>query len=467
MAEHGIGIIYPRAANAPADILVETESTVVVLVGILELTRKHARHIRRLKLVVEETEEQEFRLNLPLPMLQTLDLRMVRTLGSGWSHDQDFVPNPAHFPRLRELALENVNSPWEWDSSILTPLTSLELSGYCYKAELTAAQFVSMLSTLRNVTSSKLIRSAWSTDSTDSEEESEQDLDLDLVVSLHALRRLTMLHWPSHIRAVIDSLVIPTQATIHLTFDPVDDTDDSYLVDTIVARVLRCGTSVPIKGNSTAEEETTGDPTQISCCSVSVSSSTIDSESDVEIQCRATCLPQDATDPPPLRIIFAQWEEDTLAPAIRGFCSAVASWRFKCFHYAEAYACDRDREIDTTLFFTRLPEIHLLIIALKDAGNIGFPQLQHLIFTDLSGDVQEFRHSLVEYISRMSSDSVVIQTALSSNEDEEYMELLLDDLTADDHKVMSDAQVVRLSEAQIKKRLDKRQHFGIDVDWSI
>ncbi|EMD32706.1 hypothetical protein CERSUDRAFT_99083 [Gelatoporia subvermispora B] len=448
-----------RAHSAPVDILVEGEGTAPVVAGIIALAQEHSKHVRCLKLMVEETEEQVFRLGFPMPMLQTLELRAARDIASESSVGQDFVPDPIHLPRLRELALENVNNPWEWNSSIFAPLTSFELSGYCYDAEPTETQFIGVLSALRNVATLTLVRSVCDWSRTSGE-------DLATVVSLPALRHLTVLHWPSHIQAVINTLEIPIQAAIHLTFCQLaDNSDECVLVEHVSKKILSRGTVTSTEDGS--------DSMELSCCAMSLSTS---ADWTMELQCRTSCLLQDTPEPLPLRVTFAQWDEENdpvptaevMLMHLNAFCSAVASYGFECLHYAGSSMCDGDNIISQ--FLPCFHDIQLLEIEVADhtafecAMDIQecydrgcTPQLRRLIFTDLVGTQCDFAEPLEESVASMSLESIVVQT----NADQ----VLRDDLAERLQDDVDDVQVVCLSDAEVNKRILQCQHFGVDVPW--
>ncbi|EMD32728.1 hypothetical protein CERSUDRAFT_126542 [Gelatoporia subvermispora B] len=344
-----------RSGSTPVDILVEEQAITHVLKDIIDLVRLHADHIRCLNLVVEKTHEQIFRIDFPLPMLQTLELRAARAGDSNHFPRQYFIPDPSQLPSLRVLALENVDDPWEWDSSALIPLTSIELSGHYYGTGPSAGQYFGLLSTLCNLVTVKLIRFPIPID---------MAADHNLAISLPALRHLTISHWPSHVRSVVDWLEIPLDASIHLTFyQSKNRPDEDHIVRHTIMRLLRRSAATSVH-----DEDATGDPFKFNCCAMSLS---VWSDYDMEIQCRTSCLRHDTSGVIPLRINFAEWDEengmetgDVMSDHLDGFGQAVASCGFECLHFAGPSMSDEESFIME--FLPHFPDIRLLEIEAID-----------------------------------------------------------------------------------------------------
>ncbi|EMD32707.1 hypothetical protein CERSUDRAFT_99084 [Gelatoporia subvermispora B] len=452
-----------RSGSAPLVILVEKEAITRVLEGIIDLVRVHAEHVRCLKLVAKKTHEQLFHIDFPLPMLHTLELRAARA-GKPRQHS---ISNPLHFPSLRVLALENADNPWELDFSIFPLLTSLKIKGRHRGAKSTATQYFGLLSTLRNLVVLELDRFPIPT---------QLAADRDITISLPALRHLTISHWPSHIRTVVDRLEIPSDANIHVTFYQSEGRpDEAHLVKHTITRLLCRSTATSVQDVALSRaQDPAGVPIKLSCCAISLTNW---GGWYMEIQCRTSCLQHNATGFLPLRINFADWDVEDEVPSadimsshLSGFCQAVSSCQFKCLHFAGPSMCDEASIL--VEFLPRFSDICLLEMETIDlSGCISdlhdwhidghVLRLQRIILTALrSGSEGDYLpEALKHYVSCVLPESLLVQVKDQTS--------LLFDLPKELQGVVDDVEVSLLSDEEAMKRTNWCRHFGSDAPWFV
>ncbi|OCH89389.1 hypothetical protein OBBRIDRAFT_794342 [Obba rivulosa] len=482
-----VRLCLQRAQNTPVDVLIEVKGTAAVISGIMVLVREHAGHIRRLKLQVEPVTEQLFQLDFSLPALEALELYATRDEGDIRVYPmQHFTPTPSHFPCLRQLALENVYVPWEWDPSILTPLTSLQLLNYWYGPGdgPSKSQLLGMLSTLSNLKTLTLVDSGWLL-------EGEDDVLVvpsqpSPIIHLPALRHLTLSHLPVYVMALITHLAAPLQTTVHLTFRQYAGAhEEGEMVQTaIMAALGQYSPTAAVSHSSTVGEGKAAlAPVNIGCVAMSLSGS---DDWTMEIQCRTSCFSHGAVDPLPLRINIVQDEEEPVPDdyvfgvLLEGALKALSPYKPECLHYAGSPISDADSIIPMIL--TNLQDIRRLEIetaepiyfidSLQECCDNGcIPAIQHLILTDLTGRLDKFEDLLREYISENgnSLESLVIKTVARADAAGNLEEVSIsEDILEELEDVVDSVEVLPLSEAERDRRLMGRlyQHFDLDATWA-